>query len=389
MSSTHSHGGPVGEDVHRHDAPGAHVHEHDGAGDHAAHDDHGHDHGSHAGHDDHGHDHGHDHGGHGHDHGDHDHDHGSGLWAQIKHAITPHSHDAAEAIQTATEARTDGIRTAWIGLAGMLAVAVAQIAIVAISGSIGLLADTIHSFGHVVTTIPLIIAFKLSARKPTARYNYGFRRAEDLSGIFITFIVLLTALYIAYESIMGLINPRELTNLGWVFAAGLVGFLGNEIVAVYRIRGGKRIGSAALIAEGQHARADGFTSLAVVVGISLAWLGFPQADAIVGLFIAVVILGIMLSSLRSILRRLMDGVDPKMHERATKVVKSVPGVQDATVRARWSGHRIMLEAFVEVDPNLSLAAGKGIADEIRTKVGNTIGGVESTTVEFGKEPVHT
>src|SRR5690606_30135625 len=130
-----------------------------------------------------------------------------------------------------------------------------------------------------------------------------------------------------WESIRALTNPRPLTNLVWVFAAGIVGFLGNEIVAIYRIRGGKRIGSAALIAEGQHARADGFTSLAVAVGIAFAWFGFPQVDAIVGIFIAVVILGIMFSSLRQVIRRLMDGVDPGLVDQLSRVVSAVPGVE--------------------------------------------------------------
>lgn len=322
------------------------------------------------------HDHAHNDAGHG------DHSHGNGAWAQFKHAITPHSHDAMEKIQTAEEARNDGIRTAWIGLAGMLTVAIAQIFIVAISGSIGLLADTVHSFGHAVTTIPLVIAFRIGARRATERYPYGYRRAEDVVGIFIVFIIFLTAVYIGYEAINALVNPRPLTNLGWVFAAGIVGFLGNEIVSVYRIRGGKRIGSAALIAEGQHARADGFTSLAVVVGISLAWLGFPQADAIVGLFIAVVIFGIMLSSLRSILNRLMDGVDKGLIAQATSLVREVPGVRRATVRARWSGHRLLVEAFIEVDTDLSLAESTMIADEVRTTLKTGLRSVESTTVEF-------
>ena len=327
--------------------------------------------------------------GHSHDHGhdhhesDHDHHHASGWWAQLKHAMTPHSHDAVDTIQTAEEARRDGIRTSWIGLAGMLAVAVAQLAIVLASGSIGLLADTVHSLGHAVTTVPLVIAFRLGGRPATKRYPYGYRRAEDVAGIFIVFVIFLTAVYIAYESITGLISPRPLTNLVWVFAAGIVGFLGNEIVAIYRIRGGRRIGSAALIAEGQHARADGFTSLAVAVGITFAWLGLPQADAIVGLLIAVVIFGIMLSSLRSILNRLMDGVDEGVVDRMTAAVSAVPGVRHAVVRARWSGHRMLVEAFVEPDGLTTLDDGVQLTQTVRGAVGRAVRGVDSTTVQLG------
>lgn len=315
-----------------------------------------------------------------HDHGDGDHTHGTGLWAQIKHAITPHSHDHSEVIQTADEARRDGIRVAWIGLAGMLTVAVAQVVIVAVSGSIGLLADTIHSLGHAVTTIPLIIAFKIGGRAATRRYPYGFRRLEDVVGILIALVIFASAIIIIWESVSALIDPRPLTNLGWVFAAGVVGFLGNEIVAIYRIRGGRRIGSAALIAEGHHARTDGFGSLAVAVGIAFAWLGFPQADAIVGLAIAAVILGIMVASLRSILRRLMDSIDPVIVEQVEETLRSVEGVEGlGRVRARWAGHRLSVDAEIVVAPEMTAAdvqrVAKAAGERLRTQVRH----VEETT----------
>lgn len=374
--SAATHTQPHGDHGDGHDHPHPHPHD-DGHGRGEGHDHphpHDHDHGDGDGHD---HPHPHDHG-----HG-HDHIHGTGFWAQLKHAITPHSHDASEAIQTAEEARSDGIRTAWIGLVGMLAVAAAQVFIVAISGSVGLLADTVHSLGHAVTTIPLIIAFKIGARQATKRYPYGYRRAEDLVGILICLVIFASAMIILYESIDALTNPRPLTNLVWVFAAGVVGFLGNEIVAIYRIRGGKRIGSAALIAEGQHARADGFTSLAVAVGIAFAWWGYPQVDAIVGLFIALVILGIMVSSLRQVIRRLMDGVDPSTIDQLKKVVAAVPGVQGiGQTRARWSGHRISAETVVEIDPTLSVSSGHEVVEAVQQAVRTTVRHVDDVFVEI-------
>ena len=269
----------------------SHPHPHPHTEEHQAHphaEGHGHDHEEHGhDHEEHGHGHGHGHGprqGMEHDHGDHE--HGSGLWAKVKHIVVPHSHDSNEAIQSAEESSNEGIRAAWIGLAGMGATASLQIFIVAISGSIALLADTLHNVGHAATTIPLIIAFRIGQRAASKRYSYGYRRAEDLVGLFISLIIALSAGLIIWESVKALVDPHELTNLWWVFAAGLVGAAGNELVAVYRIRAGRRIGSAALIAEGQHARADGFTSIAVVVGVIGVWLGFPQADAIIGFFIA-------------------------------------------------------------------------------------------------------
>lgn len=326
----------------------------------------------------------HPHGDHHHDHahGDPDHVHGSSFWAQLRHAITPHSHDHSESIQTAAEARRDGIRTAWIGLAGMLAVAVIQVGIVAVSGSVALLADTVHSLGHAVTTIPLIIAFRLAARPATRRYRYGFGRAEDLVGILICLVILATVVIIVSESVTALVTPRPLTNLGWVFAAGLVGFAGNEIVAVYRIRGGRRIGSAALIAEGQHARADGFTSLAVAVGITFAWFGYPWVDAVVGLLIGAIVFGIMLSSLRSILRRLMDGVEPSLVDQIATELEYVDGVVGARdVRARWMGHRLSVDAAIAVAPDLTASDIVTITDHARDRVRAHVRHVDDVRLE--------
>lgn len=302
---------------------------------------------------------------------DHDHDrvgshsHGSRPWGRLKHALTPHSHDANDAIQTAEEASEHGIRAAWIGLAGMMATAVAQVVIVAISGSIALLADTVHNLGHAATTIPLIIAFRLGRRPGNSRYSYGYRRAEDLAGLFIGLIIALSAAWIIWESIDALLNPREVTNLGWVFAAGIVGFLGNEIVAVFRIRAGRRIGSAALIAEGQHARADGLTSIAVVVGVLGVWAGIDRADAVIGLLIGVVIIGILISSLRSVTRRLMDGVDEGLIEQMTHTAAHTSGVRGVDrVRARWTGHRIEGDLIVRTDPNLTVIQAHQVAEEV-------------------------
>lgn len=315
-----------------------------------------------------------------HGHG-HDHDHGSGLWARIKHTLIPHAHDANEAIQTAEESTQEGIRTAWIGLAGMMATAILQLVIVAVSGSIGLLADTIHNLGHAATTIPLIIAFRLGRRAPSAKYPYGYRRAEDLVGLFISLVIIASIVLIVWESIDALLNPRPLTNLGWVFAAGIVGFLGNEIVAVYRIRAGRRIGSAALIAEGQHARADGYTSIAVVAGIVGVWLGFSRADAIVGLLIALAISGILINSLKIIVRRLMDGIEPQTTARMRAVAEAVDGVESVQqVRARWSGHRMEGDAEIAVAAELSVRAGHDLAEVVQHELLHAIPNLDRVTV---------
>jgi len=314
------------------------------------------------------------------------------VWAKVKHHLVPHSHDSNEAIQSAEESSSEGIRAAWIGLGGMATTAILQMFIVAISGSIALLADTLHNVGHAATTVPLVIAFRIGQRAASKRYSYGYRRAEDLVGLFISLIIAVSAAIIIWESIDALVNPHELTNLWWVFAAGIVGAAGNELVAVYRIRTGKKIGSAALIAEGQHARADGLTSIAVVIGVLGVWAGFPQADAIIGFFIAAAILWILWGSLRTTFRRLMDGVDDDTVDRMTKVIAEVPGVLAVgRVRARWSGHRLEADADVAVDSRLTVLESHTVAEEVEHQLLHKIAHLEGVVVHInpvveGRQP---
>ena len=227
----------------------------------------------------HSHDHAHGDEGHAHD----DHAHPTGMKGFLYGLFVPHSHDAADSIDDAMEANSSGIRALKISLFILLATTILQGVVVAFSGSVALLADTIHNFSDALTAVPLWVAFVLGRRAASRRYTYGLGRAEDLAGLFIVFVVALSAIVAAWQSIDRIIHPQPIGNIGWVIAAGIIGFLGNEIVAVYRIRVGQRIGSAALVADGIHARTDGFTSLAVVAGGIGVLLGFPLADPIVGL----------------------------------------------------------------------------------------------------------
>lgn len=287
------------------------------------------------------------HDGHDHHHNDHEHDHGPrGL---VRHVFVPHTHDAADSVDDALEASTQGIRALKVSLVVLLATTVLQGLIVAFSGSVALLADTIHNFSDAMTAVPLWVAFLLGRRAATRRYTYGFHRAEDLAGLFIVFVVALSAVLAAWQSIDRLLHPRPLENLGWVIAAGVVGFAGNEIVAVYRIRVGRRIGSAALVADGVHARTDGFTSLAVVIGGVGALLGFPLADPIVGLLISVMIVALLVGTVRAVGRRLMDGIEPELVERADHALHHVDDVLEVDqLRLRWVGHRLRGDAVVRV-----------------------------------------
>ena len=298
----------------------------------------------------------HSHGSPPHDHGDPahgDHTHPGGLKGVLHGLFVPHSHDAADSVDDALEASELGVRAVKVSLGLLGVTALLQVVVVIISGSVALLADTVHNFSDALTAVPLWVAFVIGRRPASRRYTYGFGRIEDLAGLFIVAMIAISAVVAGVESIRRFFEPQPVTNLGWVLAAGLIGFAGNELVAVYRIRAGRRIGSAALVADGIHARTDGFTSLAVVLGVLGIWLGFPLADPIVGLLISAAIVVLLIGTSRDIGRRLLDGVDPGMVEKAERTVASVPGIVAVDdLRMRWSGHRLMVEATVSSDPTM-------------------------------------
>ena len=318
-------------------------------------------------HDDHGHD--HPHGDHGHDH---PHSHGSGgsLWSGFKHGLSElfgmHSHDPAESIDSALESSARGTRALVISFSVLMVTALIQAWIVWLTGSVSLIADTIHNFSDALTAIPLFVAFRLGRRAANRRYTYGYRRAEDLAGLFVVLMILISAIVVLWESVDRLFNPRELEHLGVLFGAGIVGFAGNELVALYRIRVGRAIGSAALIADGRHARADGFTSLAVAASAVGVWLGFERADPIAGIVVGIVILRVMWSAARDIYGRLMDSVQPELVDEIENVTISVDGVLSVnTCQVRWMGHRLRADISIGVDSTLSVGDGHTVGEGVR------------------------
>jgi len=302
---------------------------------------------------------------HDHGHDSHGHGHGRAGWiGGLREVFRPHSHDAADSVDAALEASTEGIRAVKISLVILGLTAAAQAVVVLITGSVALLADTIHNFSDALTAVPLWVAFVLGRRRPTRAYTYGYGRAEDLAGICIVAMIALSAVVAGYQSVQRLVDPRDIDYPWVLIAAGLVGFAGNELVAMYRIRVGERIGSAALVADGYHARTDGFTSLAVVVGALGVLAGWPLADPVVGLLITVAILLVLRSAAVDIYHRLMDAVDPSLTSQALQILGSTQGVDDVEgVRLRWVGHRLRAEAGITVDPRLDVVAAHQIANE--------------------------
>jgi cation diffusion facilitator family transporter len=289
-----------------------------------------------------------------------------------------HTHGIVDPAITSTDRGMWALTWSFLGL---LATAVLQLIVFFKSGSVALFADMVHNFADAATAIPLAIAFAFARLKPSRRFPYGYGRIEDLAGMLIVMTILVTALIAGYESMLRLFRSQPVGHLWAVAGASVLGFLGNEAVAVFRIKVGREIGSAALVADGYHARADGLTSLAVLIGATGVWLGYPLADPIVGLLITVAILHLVWQSARAVFTRMLDGVDPEVLDTAEYAARHVPGVHDvAEVRARWIGHRLTLELNVAVNPGLTVTEGHGVAKEVRHQVLHRVPHVSGVTV---------
>src|SRR5437588_9188386 len=332
----------------------------------------------------HDHDHGHDeheHGEHSHDHDGHEHDHdleeqeGHG---ELGHGGHGHEHGRVDADLYGNRA---GLHAVQISTVGMLLVAAIQFAIADIGGSAGLFADALQNLGAVLTTVALWIALVIARRAANQRYTYGYHRTEDLAGIYIVLVIIACAVAGAVESILKLTSGTPPTQLPLSMAAALVGVAGNELLAQYKISVGKRINSVPLIADGQHSRIDGLTSLAAFAGLVGVRLGFPIADPIAGIVITVVIVTVVFSTSRSVLQRLLDSVDPHIVPSIIATAREVPGVEEVTdVRARWVGHTLHVAMNIEVDAELTLAKAHAIAEEVRHRLFHSVKGLSEATI---------
>lgn len=375
---------------------------------------HDHDHGDHDhGDQDHGdhrhgdHDHGdHDHGDH--DHGDHRHGdahdrdraHGQGggaargagrVAAALRSLLAAghhHHHHPGHPVDPALSASRRGVRAVVVSLVALLLTALVQLAVVVVTGSVALLSDTLHNFADAGTAVPLWIAFTLGRRRPTRRFPYGLGRGEDLAGLVVVVAIAASAVLAAWQGIERLVDPVAPRHLWAVALAGLVGLVGNELVARYRIRVGREIGSAALVADGLHARTDALTSLAVLAGVAGVAAGFPLADPLAGLAIAAVIVWVLVEAGRDVLLRLLDGVDPELVGHVGAVAAAVPGVLGVgRVRVRWLGHRLHAEVEITVDADATVLEGHTVAEEARHALLHEVPYLSSALVHADPAPI--
>lgn len=322
--------------------------------------------------------------GHGHSHGAHAHAHRGGPLGWLATVFHWHGHEHQEADLTGDPAfaTREGIRTVWISLGALALTTILQVVIVALSGSVALLADTVHNFGDMLNSVPLLIAFYLARRVATRQYTYGFGRAEDVAGILIVLSIVFSAGYIFWESFGKLLDPQPIEQMWWVAAAAVIGFLGNEAVALFQISAGNRIGSASLVADGLHARIDGLTSLVVLVAVAGSALGFPIVDPIVGILIGVAILFIARDATTRVWHRLMDAVDPQVVDHVEQYASEVPGVADVeSVRVRWVGHQLYGEIGLVLAGDPAASDARRIVDTVRDLLLGNVRHLEVVTIE--------
>jgi cation diffusion facilitator family transporter len=292
-------------------------------------------------------------------------------------------------VDAALEADSDGRRALLRSLAVLGVTAAIQLVVAEISGSVALLVDALHNVADALTALPLLVAFRLARRPATKRYTYGYGRAEDLGGLFVIAMIAISSALAAFEAINRLLHPRGITDLWSVALAAVVGFAGNEIVARYRTRVGWRIGSAALVADGLHARTDGFTSLAVLLGVAGVALGWRDADPIIGLIITVAILGVLRSAIRQVGARLLDAVDPALVDLATAAVTSVPGIAEVReIRIRWIGHTLRAELDATVDPALTVTEAHDLAHHAERHLLDHVARLTAATVHTSPAGAH-
>lgn len=347
----------------------------------------------HTHHHDHAHDEAHEHG--------HHHDHHHSRIETIASALHlpgyAHSHGYTElAADPAMRDNELGIRTVKLALVALGITTIVQIVIYIASHSVALLGDTVHNLGDALNSVPLWMAFVLAKRHANKRYTYGYGRAEDVAGLLIVVSIGFSAGYILWESVQKFINPQPIQYPGWIALAGIIGFVGNELVAIMQIRTGRKIGSEAMVADGLHARTDGFTSLAVVVAAIAVWLGFPILDPIIGILIGIAIVFITRDAARAMWYRLMDAVDPNMIERVEQIIgehDNIKGIQ--RLQMRWLGHRIYAEMTLALDPNLSIAQSEAITDHISHHLYHALPTLAEATIAavpwergYGQESAH-
>lgn len=273
----------------------------------------------------------------------------------------PPRHDEAEHRRAAN-------RALLISALGLAVTGGIELVVAAVTHSVGLLGDALHNLSDVSTSVLVFLGFWVSKRVPTPSHPYGYERAEDIAGIGVALAIWGSAVFAGYESARKLIHHGTTIHLAWGMAAAVAGILGNQAVAWYKGRVGKRIQSTTLIADARHSWLDAISSLGALVGLVVVALGYPLGDPIAGFAITVMICHVGDEVTTEIVCHLMDGVEPILLDQAQRGALGVPEVRAARVRGRWAGRSLRLDVRAELDPAMTLGTTTAMVSAIETAV---------------------
>jgi len=260
--------------------------------------------------------------------------------------------------------RRSANRAVAVSAIGLAATGVAELLLALLTNSVGLLGDAIHNLSDVSTSAVVFLGFRLSRRPPSERYPYGLERAEDLAGVGIALVIWASAAFAGYESIRKLVDHGTTAHVGAGIAGAVLGIVGNQVVARYKLVVGRRINSATLVADARHSWLDALSSAGALAGLVAVALGQSWGDPVAGLAVTLFICHVGYEVTADVIRRLADGIDPAVIVQAEQAAGSVRGVLHAHARARWTGRTLRVEIEGWVDPDLTTCQADSLGRQV-------------------------
>jgi cation diffusion facilitator family transporter len=270
-------------------------------------------------------------------------------------------------------------RAVGVSAVGLALTGVVELVIALFTGSVGLLSDALHNLSDVSTSAVVFLGFQFSRRVASERYPYGWDRAEDLAGLGVALVIWASAVFAGVESVHKLLSNQGTSHVGAGIATALVGILGNQVVARYKLRVGRRIQSATLISDAKHSWLDALSSAGALAGLVGVALGQRWADPVAGLVVTLFICHVGYEVTADVVRRLLDGVDDGVLVTAEHAATTVNGVGHAHARARWTGRTLRVEVEGWVNSDLTVASADRLGVEVAQAVHDAVPEARSVT----------
>jgi cation diffusion facilitator family transporter len=275
--------------------------------------------------------------------------------------------------------RRQANRALGVSAVGLTLTGVIELLIAILTGSVGLLGDALHNLSDVSTSALVFLGFQASKKAPTDRYPYGYERAEDLAGVGIAIVIWASAVFAGVESVRKLIDHGHTSHIGIGMIGALLGIIGNQVVARYKLIVGRRINSATLVADAKHSWLDALSSAGALAGLVAVAFGLRWGDPVAGLAVTAFIAHVGWEVTSDVLHRLMDGIDPDILTAAEAAASEVPGVHHVHAQARWTGRTLRVELEGWVDSRLTVSQADEIGRVVASRVGHALPEARSLT----------